>query len=226
MTGECVLATVGHQDVAGPLPTGIAPLPGPAVLVAERHVDSPAGPFATFVLGRPARIGLRGGICFTTAAVSSSDSRMAGRHHWGFPGEIATLRWDAGVDEHVIRWEERGIVVRARFGRRGVPLVVPFRAVQHRVDGPVVVRGRLRGRARRGRLTIEVEGPGAAVLTGSHRAVHIAGLRLVLEPARAPRGYLGTLLAPAPGIEPGYGFVSGRASFSRTASRPSRAPVG
>jgi hypothetical protein len=41
---------------------------------------------------------------------------------------------------------------------------------------------------------------------GTHRAVHVAGLRLVLDPARAPVGRLRTLLAPAPGIEPGYSF--------------------
>jgi hypothetical protein len=160
--------------------------------------------------------------------VSSTDSRVAGRHHWGFPGEVATLRWDAGLDEHVIRWEERGIVVRARFRRRSVPVVVPFRAVQVRQDGPVVVPGRLRGRARRGRLTIEVEGPGAAVLTGSHRAVHVAGLRLVLDAARTPRGVLGTLLAPAPGVEPGYGLApcTPAGPLSRTGSRPRRARVG
>jgi hypothetical protein len=228
MTGECILAPAGHQDVAGPLPKGIASLPGPAVLVAERHATSPSGPFTTFVLGRPARIGLRAGICFTTAAVSSTDSRLAGRHHWGFPGQMATLRWDAGLDEHVIRWEEQGIVVRARFGRAVVPVAVPFRAVQVRDDGPVVVPGRLRGRARRGRLTIEVEGPGQAVLTGSHRAVHLAGLRLVLDPARTPRGALGTLLAPAPGVEPGYGFMPCRSMgpVRRTGPPLRRAPVG
>jgi hypothetical protein len=149
---------------------------------------------------------------------------MAGRHHWGFPGELATVRWDGDLDEHVIRWEERGIVVRARFGRRTVPLVVPFRAVQHREDGAVVVPGRLRGRARFGRVAIEVEGNGPAQLVGTHRAVYIGGLRLVLHPARLPRGFLGTLLAPAPGVEPGYGFHP--FGFSRTGSPRSRAPAG
>jgi hypothetical protein len=208
MTGECILAAAGPQDAAGPLPPGIAPLPGPAVLVAERHADSPAGPFVTFVLGRPARLGARVGICFTTAAVSSSDSRMAGRHHWGFPGELATLRWDAGLDDHTIRWEERDIVVRATFRRGAFPLVVPFRAIQRRDDGTVVVPGRLRGRARRGRIVFEGAGAPASGLVGSHHAVSIAGLRLVLDPARTPAGRLRTLLAPAPGIEPGYGFRS------------------
>jgi hypothetical protein len=219
MTGECILAAAGPQDGAGALPLGIEPMPGPAVLVAERHADSPAGPFATFVLGRPARLGARVGVCFTTAAVSSVDSRMAGRHHWGFPGEVATLRWDSDLDTHTVVWEERGIVVRARFGRMPVPVVVPFRAIQRRSDGPVLVPGRLRGRARFGRLTIEeADGPAA-----SHRAVHIAGLRLVLDPARAPRGALRTLLAPAPGIEPGYGltpFSPARAGSSRACRAP------
>ena len=206
MTGECILAAAGPQAAAGPLPPGIAPLPGPAVLVAERHAESPAGPFATFVLGRPARLGPRVGVCFTTAAVSSTDSRMAGRHHWGFPGELATLRWDSGPDQHTIRWEERDIVVRARFRRGAFPVVVPFRAIQRRDDGPVVVPGRLRGRARSGRVTFDGGGAAAGGLAGSHRAVHIAGLRLVLDPARSPAGRLRTLLAPAPGVEPGYGF--------------------
>jgi hypothetical protein len=131
---------------------------------------------------------------------------MAGRHHWGFPGELATLRWDAGVDAHTISWEERGIVVRATFGRRTVPLAVPFRAIQHREDGTVIVPGRLRGLARMGRVTFDGAGAAPNGLTGFHRAVHIAGLRLVLDPARLPHGRLRTLLAPAPGIEPGYSF--------------------
>lgn len=206
MTGECILAIAGPQDAAGPLPPGIAAVPGPAILVAERHADSPAGPFATFVLGRPARLGARIGVCFTTAAVSSTDSRTAGRHHWGFPGELATLRWDGGLDDHVIRWEERDLVVRARFGRRAAPVVVPFRAIQRRDDGPVVVPGRLRGRARSGRVTFDGGNAAGDGPVGSHRAVHIAGLRLVLDPARSPAGRLRTLLAPAPGVEPGYGF--------------------
>jgi hypothetical protein len=205
MTGECILAAAGPQGVAGPLPPGIAPLPGPAVLVAERHADSPAGPFVTFVLGRPARLGGRVGICFTTAAVSSADSRVAGRLRWGFPGEVATLRWDATLDGHTIRWDERDIVVRAAFGRQAVPLSVPFRAIQRRDDGPVVVPGRLRGRVRRGRVTFEGGGAASHGLVGTHRALHVAGLRLVLDPARAPLGRLRTLLAPAPGVEPGYG---------------------
>lgn len=208
MTGEAILAVAGRQDVAGPLPPGIAALPGPALLVAERHAESPAGPFATFVLGRPARLGVRVGICFTTAAVSSTDSRMAGRHHWGFPGELATLRWDADLDGHTISWEERDIVVRASFSRRATPLVVPFRAIQRREDGPVIVPGRLRGRGRSGHAVFTGAGAAGRGLAGSHRAVHIAGLRLVLDPARSPLGLLRTLLAPAPGVEPGYGFRS------------------
>jgi hypothetical protein len=205
MTGECILATVGPQEMAGPLPADVRALPGPAILVAERHTDSPAGPFATFVLGRPARIGARVGLCFTTAGVSSSSSRTAGRHHWGFPGEAATLRWESALDDHTITWEERGIVVQAHFGRRAVPVIIPFRAVQHRDDGPVVVPGRLRGRARLGRLTLSpLDGDGAP---SSHRAAHVAGLRLVLDPARSPVGRLRTLLAPvpSPGIEPAPG---------------------
>ena len=222
MTGECILAPAGPQVRAGPLPAGVAPLPGPAVLVAERHAESPAGPFVTLVLGRPARIGARVGICFTTAAVSSTDSRMAGRHHWGFPGEVATLGWDSDVDTHTLRWDERGVVVRAHFGRRSLPVAIPFRAVQRRADGPVVVPGRLRGRARRGRVVIEVQGSDLSGLAGTHRAIHVAGLRLVLDPARLPHGRLRTLLAPAPGIEPGYGFRR----FNPSATPRHRVPVG
>lgn len=222
MAGECILAPAGDQTTAGPLPPGIARLPGPAVLVAERHADSPAGPFVAFVLGRPARIGPRAGVCFTTAAVSSTDSRVAGRHHWGFPGDVATLGWDSDVDTHTLTWEERGLVVRAHFGRRSLPVAIPFRAVQRRADGPVVVPGRLRGRARRGRVTIEVHDGGLSGLAGTHRAIHVAGLRLVLDPARLPHGRLRTLLAPAPGIEPGYGFRP----FSRPTTPRPRAPVG
>jgi hypothetical protein len=214
MEGETVVVLVRGQSAAGPLPAGLRPLPGPAVLVAERHADSPAGPFLTMVLGRPARLGARAGLCFTAAGVSATESRAAGRVHWGFPGEPATIDWRRDGNEIVVSWDERAIELRAEFPGRAVPLAIPFRVLQVRADEPVVVPGRLRGRVRWGRAEVAGFGDGRA-----HRAIHVAGMRLVLRAARAPSGRLARLRAPAPGAEPGF-------SFSPSSSRVSRVPGG
>jgi hypothetical protein len=214
MEGETLVALLGRASVAGPLPRGLSPLPGPGVLVAERHADSPAGPFMTMVLGRPARVGVHVGLCFTSAGVSLSESRSAGRMHWGFPGEPATIDWRGDPDTIAVTWQERGIEVSARFAGRGVRLAIPFRAIQVKSEGPALVPGRLSGQMRRGRATLTGDG-----LSGEHRAMHVAGMRLVLHPARLPSRRLVRLRAPAPEAEPGY-------SFSPAPSRGSRAPVG
>jgi hypothetical protein len=213
MEGETLVVFVGGATT-GPLPRGLHPMPGPGVLVAERHADSPAGPFMTMVLGRPARVGPHVGLCFTSAGVSLSESRSAGRRHWGFPGEPATIDWRSDGEDIVVGWQERGIEVRGHFPHRGVSLTIPFRALQIKAEGPVVVPGRLSGRMRRGRADVTGDG-----LTGSRRALHVAGMRLVLQPARLPSRRLVRLRATAPEAEPGY-------SFSPAPSPGSRAPVG
>jgi hypothetical protein len=214
MEGETVVAFMGGGSVTGPLPPGLHALPGPGVLVAERHADSPAGPFLTMVLGRPARVGTHVGLCFTSAGVSRSESRSAGRLHWGFPGEPATIDWREDGDDIVVGWQERDILVRAHFPGRALPLSIPFRAIQVKSEGPAIVPGRLSGRFRRGRADVTGDG-----LAGRRRALHVAGMRLVLQPARFPSRRLARLRAPAPGAEPGY-------SFRPAPSRGSRAPVG
>ena len=136
-------------------------------------------------------------------AVTSVDSRLGGRVNWGFPKELGTLVWLDEGDDRVLRWEERGIVVRATPVGPPLPVLIPLRALQRRADGPVSVMGRARGRGRVARVEIEVpEDDPLAGLAGRHRGLIVAGMRLVVHPARRPVGLTATLRAPLRAPEP------------------------
>jgi hypothetical protein len=197
------------------LPGGLRRLPGPSTLVAARYDESPVGPYRELAVGQPARLGARAGICITTMAVTSVDSRLAGRVNWGFPKELATLVWLDEGDDRVMRWEERGIVVRATPGGPPLPVLVPLMALQRRADGLVTVRGGMRGRGRIARLDVSVPaGDPLAALAGPHRGLLVAGMRLVITPARRPVGWSTTLRAPLHAPEPALSW--GRAQPART----------
>jgi hypothetical protein len=111
--------------------------------------------------------------------------------------------WVADGDERELRWVDRDICVRGTPSRHLPPFLVPLRALQQRGDGPVVVPGRLAGRARAARVTVYAPPTDPlAALTGRHRGAYVHGLRLVVRPARKPVGVASTLLAPLRAPEP------------------------
>src|SRR5205807_2474810 len=106
-------------------------------------------------------------------------------------------------DERELRWVERGIAVRARPGGPSFPLLVPFRNLQRRADGPVVIPTRLRGKAHRAKVDVTVgENDPLVWLAGRHRGLFVAGAHFVLDPARLPAGLASTLRAPLTAPEP------------------------
>lgn len=198
MTGESLVALARPGAPLGRMPAGVRRIPGaPSLVVAVRYEGSPVGPYLELAIGDPARLGLRPGWCFTTMVVNSPESRIGGRVNWGFPKELGTLVWDTDGDERRLRWVEREVTVRGVPGRLMLPALVPVRALQRRGDGPVVVPGRLRGRAHL--TTVQVEAPAGdplAPLAGPHRGVHVASMRFTVRPARAPVGFYSSLRAP------------------------------
>jgi hypothetical protein len=96
LAGECLVAVGRRIADAGPgLPEGLRRLPGWVVLVAARYTASPVGPYLELAVGEPAQLGFRVGLCVTTMVVDSPDSRLGGRHNWGYPKELGTLGWIA-----------------------------------------------------------------------------------------------------------------------------------
>lgn len=209
LVGECVVAVVSSGrgpaggSRPGSLPPGLRPVPGPGLLVALRHADSPVGPYMELVIARPARLGVRLGWCVTDAVVTSPEARLAGRRSWGLPTELGNLRWCGRDDEVEVVWAERDLVLWSRAMGPGMPLLSPGRWLQRRADGPVVVPLRARGRARMARIVVDVPASDPLVhLAGRHLGAHLCGLSLVMERARLPSGLRATLLAPLGAQEP------------------------
>src|SRR3954470_12097144 len=95
------------------------------------------------------------------------------------------------------------MVVRGRRAGPVVPRNFPFRNVQRRGDGPVVVPASVRGRGHLARVEVEVGDNDPLVwLAGTHRGLVVDGLHLTLEPARLPAGLTSTLRAPLTAPEP------------------------
>ena len=201
--GECVVTMASPGAPLGDLPEGLRRLPGPAQVVAARYDDSPVGPYRELAVGQPARLGARLGLCITTMAVTSVDSRLGGRVNWGFPKELSTLVWIDEDGDRVLRWEERSIVVRASPMGPPLPVLLPLRALQRRADGLVSVRGYAKGRGHVARVdvTTPADDP-LAGLAGRHRGLLVSGMRLVVNPARRPVGLTATLRAPLRAPEP------------------------
>lgn len=185
------------------LPDGLRPMPGPCTVTAARYDDSPVGPYRELAVAEPARLGARLGVCITTMAVTSVDSRLGGRVNWGFPKELGTLVWLDEGEDRIMRWEERGIVIRATPVGPPLPVLMPLRALQRRADGLVSVRGHARGRGRLARIDMTIpEDDALAGLAGRHHGLMVAGMRLVVNPARRPVGLTATLRAPLRAPEP------------------------
>lgn len=203
VSGESLVGLARRPEPIGPVPWGLRPLPGPVLVMAVCYADSPVGPYLELAVGEPARLGVRPGWCITTMVVDSADSRIGGKLNWGYPKQLGSLVWNSDGPERELRWVERDIVVRGRVAGPPLPVLLPVRTLQRRGDGPVVVPGRLRGRARPARVEVEApEDDALASLTGRHPGVHVAGMHLVVRPARQPVGLASSLRAPLRAPEP------------------------
>jgi hypothetical protein len=201
--GESILALASVKETLGDLPDELHRVPGPSSITAARYDDSPVGPYRELAVGQPAHLGARLGVCITTMAVTSVDSRLGGRINWGFPKELGTIVWLDEGEDRVVRWEEHNIVVRASPVGPPLPVFLPLRALQRRADGLVSVRGHARGRGRIARVEVEVPADDPlAGLAGRHRGLMVAGMRLLVNPARRPVGLTATLRAPLRAPEP------------------------
>ena len=197
------MALASVKEPLGDLPEGLRRIAGPCSITAARYDDSPVGPYRELAVGQPAHLGARLGLCITTMVVTSVDSRLGGRMNWGFPKEMGTLVWLDEGDDRVLRWEERDIVLRASPVGPPLPVLLPLRALQRRADGLVSIRGHARGRGRVAHVDVEVPADDPlAGLAGRHRGLLIAGMRLVVNPARRPVGLTATLRAPLRAPEP------------------------
>jgi hypothetical protein len=203
LSGESLVALARCRETPGVLPDGMTRIPGPALVVANRYSHSPVGPYLELAIACPARLGPRPGWCFTTMVVDNPEARAGGRLNWGFPKEVGRLLWAHDGDARELRWADRDICVRGTPRSFVLPFLVTLRALQRRGDGPVVVPGRVRGRAHL--ATVSVYAPQEdplAGLAGEHRGAHIAGMHFTVKPARQPVGFSSTLLAPLRAPEP------------------------
>lgn len=203
LTGESIVALARCSPSPAPLPVGLASVPGPLLVVASRFTDSPVGAYLELAIGRPARLGLRPGWCFTTMVVDRPEARLGGRLNWGFPKELGRLVWAQDGDERELRWVDRDVCVRGVPSKLVLPFLLPLRSVQRRGDGPVVIPTRVRGRGRPATVTLYApQDDPLAPAAGNHRGLHVAGMRFVVRPARRPVGIASTLLAPLRAPEP------------------------
>lgn len=185
------------------LPPGVRALPlMPAVVIGAAYQDSPVGEFHELSVAIVGRIGLRPGMHVVRQVVDSAEARRVFRSRWGLPTDLGTFLWSRDGDGRAIRWNERGVIVRAERGRLRIPMVVLLRSVQRRSDGPVVLPRRLAALARTARVTVEVAQPlsdqeiDVSWLAGRHFGVVLHGMRVVASEARQPAGALSSLRAP------------------------------
>ncbi len=202
LRGEAIIGFARRRPPVA-LPDGITPAPGPTMITASRFTSSPVGPYLQLSVAVPARLGARPGWCVTELVVDRQDARTGARLNWGFPAELAVLRWREDDAGRALEWEERGLVVRARGRGPKVPLAVPHRAIQHRGDGPVVVPDRLLGlfRVAAVRLAVGPDDP-LVGLAGRHLGAVVDGANRLLREARTPVGLIAPLRAPVRAAEP------------------------
>jgi hypothetical protein len=196
--GEGILAWVaGRPSPPLALPPGLAPLPGPAAVVAMRYDDTPVGPYVELSVAVPARLGLRPGLCTVAMVVTSAEALAECRRSWGLPAELGDLRWSAGEAGagRTVSWEGRGLVLTGRaFGPRVLAPFVPVRSVAWRPSGRVVLARRLRARVQAARCEVDVDaGDDLSWLAGRHPGMDLAGARIVAQAARRPAGLLSSV---------------------------------
>ena len=197
-TGECFVATARCPAGCGGIPPPLRRVAGPVLVVAARYDTSPVGSYLELAIAEPVRLGARVGTCATAIVVDSVGSRDAGRTHWGLPKQLGTLQWTDDGDSVALRWEEGGVTVTARPGRRRFPVPVPFWSLQAREDGPVRVSGLMRGSGRFAAVSIDVDdGQPMTCLAGRHRGLHVSAASVTMRPATSVGAHAQNA-APAP----------------------------
>jgi hypothetical protein len=221
LSGELIAAFVARRPGRrGRLPEGLAPLPGPALLVAVSFADSPVGPYIELSLSEPARLGARLGVCVTACAVSTASSRVDYRLNWGLPAERGALAWEVDGPVRRLVWADRGVTIEGRASLLRVPFYVPGRSLQQRSDGPVMVPRRLWGWLGVGRVVVDApEADPLSWAQGGHPGGVMTGMRMVVDPARSPLGLWSSLRAPLQA--PGPGVTASWAEPSAAAARVS-----
>ena len=214
LSGESLACLVRRPVSRRPLPDGLERVPGPTLVAAVSYSGSPVGPYLELAIGEPARLGLRPGWCITTMVVDSAESRLGGRLNWGYPKDLGTLTWRSSGDDRELHWVERDVTITGRVSRWRLPFLLPVRSLQRRGDGPVVVPGRLRGRASLTTVRVTTGGGGGDLhdLGGAHPGVHVAGMRFLVRPARHPFGFTSSLRAPLRAPEPALFLTAPRPS--------------
>lgn len=182
---------------------------GVRFLYGARYTESPVGPFVELGLAVPARVGLRPGLRSLFVVVSSAPAKVGCRSNWGLPAELGRLTWSVDGDERTVRWEDRGVMLRAVPTGPRLPAVLPTRGIQQRGDGPVLVPRRVSGVLRFGGVGVSVpadDDEEFVGLAGAHRGAVLSAARLVMRPARHPMGLLSSFRAPLREIEPGLSY--------------------
>lgn len=195
-------------------------MPGPALVFGVRYTASPVGPFLELAVALPARLGLRPGWFVATHVVSDPAAKVGLRCNWGFPVDVGRLTWGVDGEDRVLRWEERGLMLRAVPVGPRLPVLVGVRSVQRRGDGPVLVPRRLTALARYARCSVEVpaEDEELGWLAGPHGGVALAAARLVMRPARHPLGVLSSFRAPSRAAEPGLSYRGSAPTAARSSA--------
>lgn len=223
LRGEVVLAWAWTPRALRALvPPGLRPVAGPAAVVGVRYTDSPVGPYVEMSVAVPARLGLRPGLCVVAQVVSVPAASLGYRRNWGLPAEAATITWLADDDTREVRWEERGLSVRADPVGPRLPAFVPLRSVQRRADGPIVVPRRVAALARLARciVTVDEDDTDLLALAGPHPGAILSAARLVAQPARRPAGVFSSLRAPLGAAEPAMFAGAGPGRHGRYSERP------
>lgn len=188
--GEAIIAVVARHGARLPLPDGIAPVPGPMLVIASRFDEPPFGDLLELAVVELARCGSHVGWCRTFSVVDRpADPRP----------RSATLEWGSDGRRRWLRWRELGVEVSGVIRRPhllSVPWVVPQRVLKRRGLEPVLVPTRLRGMLHTGRVAMSVPTPTAGHsgaedvfrrLAGFHLGAVVTGLRTLAEPARTVR---------------------------------------
>lgn len=167
-------------------PPPLRRVPGPVLVVAARYTSSAVGAYLELAVAEPVRLGTRLGTCATMIVVDSAGSREAGLANWGLPKQMGTLHWSPRGEEVSLRWDERGVMLRAQPLGPRFPAAVPFRSLQVRTGAPVRFAGLAWGSGRLCRVDVAVEpGDPLACLAGRHPGIHLRQAAVRIGGARS-----------------------------------------